>query len=334
MNKRVLVTGGCGFIGSNLVHKLVESGWLVDVVDDMSNGTLDNLDGLTFKVVLGFMIQQYELGYENNRKRETVLVIQDDFESKNVLRRVVEGKYDRVFHLAANPRVSYSVEHPAKTTDVNVTRTMSLIESINKAPNKPRLIFSSTSAVYGETTELPTPETCSKNPQSPYGLQKLMVEEFLRMSHRLYGTDSVCLRYANVYGPRQLGNSPYSTAISAWCNRVADNESLRSDGDGEQTRDMVYVNDVVRANILAATREESFIGDVFNVGTGTYVSNNEILKMFREKFSNIRVTNAPLRTGDVRSTQLDVRKAKRELDYTALTTLENGLQETWNCWKL
>ena len=331
---RALVTGGCGFIGSNLVHELTNMGWLVDVVDDMSNGFVEFLDGLNIRVVPGFMLPQYEEKYETSRPSDSVLVIQDDIESKDVLRRIEAGRYDRVFHLAANPRVSYTVEHPASTFDVNVTRTVKLLESVNRSTSRVRFVFSSTSSVYGDADCLPTPENQHKRPQSPYGLQKLTVEEFLRLSHRLYGTDSICLRYANVYGPRQLGNSPYSTAISAWCQKVHDGEPLRSDGDGEQTRDMVFVGDVVRANILAATRPEGFDGSAVNIGTETRVSNNRILSLFREKFGDLRVNHAPPRPGDVRNTQLGISEARRLLNYEPSVSLEDGLRQTWSWWDL
>ncbi len=154
------------------------------------------------------------------------------------------------------------------------------------------------------------------------------------MSHTLYGTDSVCLRYFNVYGPMQLGDSPYSTAISAWCNRVKNGEPLRSDGDGEQTRDMVFVGDVVRANILAATREEGFSGDVINIGTGKSVSNNQILQLFKSKFNDIQINHAPARPGDVRDTQALNSKAKNLLSWAPEVSLEEGLKRTWAWWGL
>ena len=331
---RALVTGGAGFIGSNLVHSLVKLGWRVDVVDDLSNGHLAFLSGLRMRSVPVFMLQKFEEEYESAREEGQILFFEADFEHPNVLSRVERGYYDRVFHLAANPRVEYSVNHPAHTTDINVTRTMSLLEAVNRSQNKPRFIFSSTCAVYGDATQVPTAEYCECAPLSPYGLQKWMIEEFLKMSSTLYSTDSVCLRYFNVYGPNQFGDSPYSTAVSAWCNRVKDGQPLRSDGDGEQTRDLVYVGDVVRANILAATRVEKFTGETFNIGTGNRVSNNHILSLFKNKFPGVEVKSAPPRPGDVRDTQADNQFAKDILGWTPQVSFEEGLERTWEWWGL
>jgi UDP-glucose 4-epimerase len=331
---RALVTGGAGFIGSNLVHALTKLGWRVDVVDDLSNGHLEFLSGLRLRAIPIFMSKKYEEEYEATREENQVLFFEADFEHPDILSRVERGYYDRVFHLAANPRVSYSVEHPAQTTDVNVTRTMSLVEALNRATNKPRFIFSSTCAVYGDASRIPTAEDSECSPLSPYGLQKWMVEEFLKMSSTLYDTDSVCLRYFNVYGPNQFGDSPYSTAVSAWCNLVKEGQPLRSDGDGEQTRDLVYVGDVVRANILAATRAERFAGETFNIGTGNRVSNNYILSRFKNKFPGVEVKIAPARVGDVRDTQADNQFAKDFLGWTPQISFEEGLERTWDWWGL
>lgn len=330
---RALVTGGAGFIGSNLVNHLVRLGWTVDVVDDLSNGHVEFINA-KLKFVPVFVLEQFEDKYESLRSYDQVLFFEADFEHEAVLSRVRRGFYDTVFHLAANPRVSYSVEYPAKTTDINVTRTISLVEAVNSAENKPRLIFSSTCAVYGDAIEIPTSEHCERSPLSPYGLQKWMVEEFLKLSSNLYGTDAVSLRYFNVYGPNQLGDSPYSTAVSAWCNKVKEGQPLRSDGDGEQTRDLVYVEDVVSANILAATRKERFNGDTINIGTGHSVSNNYILSLFYKEFPNIEVTKAPARPGDIRDTLANNHHAKYLLGWSPKVSFEEGLKRTWNWWDL
>ena len=333
---RALVTGGAGFIGSNLVHELVRQGWTVDVVDDMSNGHLEFLEGLKVRNVLGAALPIWEERSESidTRDSDLVLVIHGCFSSEQVLDRVRRGTYDIVFHLAANPRVSYTVEYPSETTEVNVNMTMKLVVAISKSPNKPRIVFSSTCAVYGNTVKLPTDEWVDQNPVSPYALQKLTVEKFLKMSNKLYGIDSICLRYFNVYGPNQLGDSPYSTAISAWCDKISKGQPLRSDGDGEQTRDMVYVGDVVSANILAAKLKRPMSGEVFNIGTGVSVSNNQILSVFRDRFKDFTVVHAPERAGDVRHTRADITSANGTLGFTPTHDLLTGLEKTFQWWKI
>ena len=331
---KCLCTGGAGFIGSNLVHELVKGGFDVDIVDDMSNGHYEFLEGLNVKFVPSFMLSQYEERYEQTRQKGQVLFIESDFEDQMVLNRIRGGMYDVVFHLAAKPSVAMSVEKPAYTYDVNVTRTISLVEAINSSPKKVRLVFSSTCAVYGDAKEIPTSESSSQNPLSPYGLQKWSVEEFLKLSHQLYGTDVVSLRYFNVYGPRQYGGSPYSTAVTAWCNNTKEGHPLRLDGDGNQTRDMVFVEDVASANITAALSEKTFEGQTINIGAGSSVSNNEILKMFHEHLGDLYVENAPPRKGDVRHTLANNSSALNLLGWSPKFSFKEGLSLTWEWWGL
>lgn len=329
---KALVTGGCGFIGSNLVHKLNEHGHKVDVVDDLSTGDIDNLAGLNLRVMIAGLLPHYEVDKEKERDDRTVLLIEGDIEHESVISRIKRGFYDVVFHLAANPRVEFSIHNPAATTDVNCTRAISLFEAVRDAESKVRMVFSSSSAVYGNPKVIPTPETCETDPRSPYGIQKLYVEQYAKVASEIHGLDSVCLRYFNVYGPRQGGDSPYATAISAWCNAIHQGKPLRSDGDGEQSRDMVFVDDVVRANILAGLREEKFHGEVINIGTATSYTNNQILDMFKKRFPNLEVTHAPERQGDVRKTMASVSLAKRELAFKAAVDIHTGLERTWNWW--
>lgn len=333
MSKRALVTGGSGFIGSNLVHELVRFGWTVDVVDDMSNGRIEFLDGVNIRVVPGFLLEQYEEKYESSRESQ-VLVVEADMENPGILKRISCGKYDTVFHLAANPRVEYTVQHPAATTDVNCTRTLTLLEAVQASPTPVRFVFSSTCAVYGDAESHPTDETAEKDPLSPYGLQKSYVEDYIKIACRLHGLDAVCLRYFNVYGPRQVADSAYATAVTAWCGRVKEGKPLRSDGDGEQSRDMVYVGDVVRANVLAADRKEKFEGERINIGSGQRYTNNNILAMFKERFPGIEVVNASPRLGDVRHTLADITLARELLAYVPQVNFLTGLKRTWGWWNL
>ena len=329
---RAIVTGGCGFIGSNLVRKLVSLGWHVDVVDDMSSGTLESLYGLQLKTVPGFLMNQYNETHETSRTEGTVLVIESDMEHPALLDRIKAGLYDRVFHLAANPKVLQSIETPAATTDVNCTRSLSLLEAVRSCKSHVRFIFSSTCALYGDNQRLPTSETEVPAPLSPYGLQTHFVEQYIDIAAKLHGIDAVSLRYFNVYGPGQRGGTAYATAITAWCECVKNESPLRSDGDGEQSRDMVFVGDVVRANILAATREEGFKGQVYNIGTGKSHTNNQILELFRKRFQNIKVVTAPARLGDVRHTRANVERACNDLAFMPQVSLDEGLNITWKWW--
>jgi nucleoside-diphosphate-sugar epimerase len=331
---RCLVTGGAGFIGSNLVHTLVSSGHKVDVVDNLTNGHLDFLEGLLVRHVMTALLDIYHESSEAKRPSDQVLFIEGNFDDASVLRRVMAEQYDVVFHLAANPRVSYSVENPTVTTDENILQTVSLLEAITKCVNKPRFVFSSSCAVYGNATELPVTETASKNPESPYGWQKSAIEDFIKIACKLYQIDAVSLRYFNVYGPNQKGNSPYSTAISSWCDKVSRGEPLRFDGDGTQTRDMIYVGDVVNANILAGAHPGKFSGETINVGTGRPTTNNQIVDVFKHRFDNLEINNAPKRAGDVDRIYAHVQVAKDLLGFTSNTDLEAGLSNTFAWWKI
>jgi UDP-glucose 4-epimerase len=329
---RVLVTGCCGFIGSNLLHSLHKRGWQVDGVDDMSNGHLDFLHPLPTRTVLADMLGMYEKDWETQRSHDEVLLIQGDFVHDNVLSRIRNRRYDYIFHLAANPRVSYSVEKPVETTETNVMKTITLFShSIGKIQ---RLIFSSSSAVYGDVEGLPTLESVHGDPQSPYGLQKKVCEQFADMFCALYDIDIVCLRYFNVYGPRQFGNSPYSTAVSAWCHATHDSRPLRSDGDGQQSRDMVFVGDVVDANILAAQYKGEFKGKAYNIATGDSHTNNEILQVFISQFPTIEIDHAPHRPGDVKHTLADISKAHQDFGYVPQVKFKDGLSKTLKWWEL
>jgi UDP-glucose 4-epimerase len=332
-SKRALVTGGCGFIGSHVVRELRENGYTIDIVDDMSNGSLDALIGLSFRASPADLLDAFESKHpESSRVEGSILVIEGDFACQQVLERSKEGRYGVIFHLAAMPRVGFSVEHPFESNDLNVTRTLALLDAIRGTGTK--FVFSSSSAVYGEIDQLPTTEFAPSNPQSPYGLQKRMIEDYLTLFGRLYDQRSVCLRYFNVYGPGQDGKSPYSTAVAAWCSALKEGRPLRSDGDGYQTRDLVFVKDVARANRLAAECEHPLRGHAFNVGSGKSLANIEVLDMLRLKFPNLEVSNAPARLGDVRDTLADVTIAKQAISWEPQVQFEEGLQLTLDWWGL
>ena len=334
IGRRALVTGCCGFIGSHVTRRLVEAGWSVEGVDDLSNGDLDALDGLEFRTVTEHLLHLFD---QNNGpavidRPGELLVVTSDFASAPILSRVATGKYDVIFHLAANPRVEYSVKFPALTTHTNVQKTIELMSSaIN---NIDRFVFASSSACYGDIEELPATETSSSNPSSPYGLQKLVIEQFGKMYHELYEMDFVALRFFNAYGPGQLGTSPYSTAIAAWCTKLKKGEWLRSDGDGEQTRDMVYVKDIADAMLAAASHPEDIGYQMYNVCTGESVSNNQILNALRDDGFDFKVTNAPERPGDVKHTLGSINKIGAELNWSPNTNFWDGLRKTLEWWEL
>lgn len=301
--KNALLSGGAGFIGSNLASELLNRGITVDIVDDMSNGQIEFVpESLKDKVII------------------------DDFSSSKVLERIKNGMYDVVFHIAAVPRVSYSVEHPFETNDTNVTKTLKLIDACRG--NVRRIVFASSSSVYGNTEILPTPTSSVKNPKSPYALQKSIIEDYLRLYYELYGLDSVCLRFFNVFGPNQLGDSPYSTAVSAWLTAIHSGKSMRSDGDGSQSRDLCYVDNVVDACIRGAEADGELKAETLNVACGDRTTNNEILQYLLTKFPNAKYHNAPWRPGDVMHTLADITRTNEVLGYVPLVKFWEGLDKT------
>ena len=328
---RVLVTGGAGFIGSNLVKRLVSDGHTVDVVDNMTNGFLSNFESLNVKTFIGDLVSIYE-SQQHARPSSQVWVLEDDFASAVILERVQRKTYDVVFHQAAVPRVSFSVEHPVETTDENLMKSVSLLSAC--VGNVKRVVVASSSSVYGGADNLPTSEIEPKNPKSPYALQKSCLEDFAKLFSSLYSLDVVLLRYFNVFGPGQLGDSPYSTAVSAWCNSLVDGRPLRSDGDGSQSRDMCYVENVVDANVLAAFADKNFSGECYNVCCGERTTNREILEFLRDRFEDVKIVDAPWRAGDVMHTLGDYSAAQRDFGYVPKVTFWDGLEKTLQWWNL
>jgi UDP-glucose 4-epimerase len=269
------------------------------------------------------------------RSKNTVLVIQDDFASAALLDYIETGAYDIIFHQAAIPQVGYSVDYPYETTINNVSKTVGLFNAAQG--NVKRIINASSSSVYGLANSLPTKENENKNPMSPYAWQKSAIEDYSKICWGLYKLDIVNLRYFNVFGPGQYGNSAYSTAVSAWCNAIKNGLECRSDGDGEQTRDMCYVDNIVHANIAAAdlTKPIPFRGLSYNVACGESVSNNEILNYLKEKFNDrVKVVHAPERQGDVKHTLADIHSAQKDFNYQPRVSFWEGLDRTIEWWGL
>ena len=311
--KNILVTGGLGFIGSNLAHELSHGGYSVTIVDNMSSARDDSGDFIT--------------------SHKQINVIKSCFASDKILEDVRNEVYDCVFHVAAIPRVSYSVEHPFETTDNNVNRTVKLIEAC--VGNVKRFIFSSSSSVYGGADILPTPVSHPKDPQSPYAWQKSCIEDFISVTCGLHPEfDAICLRYFNVFGPGQFGDSAYATAVSAWCHAIKAGSVLRSDGTGEQSRDMCYIDNVVDANIKSMLSDKKFTGNRLNVACGDRVSNNQILEFLGNRFNEIKVNNVPFRPGDVLHTQADISETESLIGYMPLVRFWDGLEMTLDWWGL
>ncbi len=257
---------------------------------------------------------------------------------------VKEFKPTHILHLAAQPRVLYSVEHPWETAEANITGLLDVLEAARKVGVE-RVVFSSSSSIYGECDTRPTPVSAGgSGPQlSPYALQKWVGELWCRMYSELYDLDTVCLRYFNVYGPGQLGNSAYATTVSAFSTCFCSGVQPHIDGDGEQSRDLVYVDDVARANIMAANYSGSLKGRAFNVANGEAFTVNTIFeKVMQECFRQTEkllpenildgAEERPARLGDVRHTLADISETADILGWKPITTFEQGLMETikWN----
>ena len=307
---KVLVTGGAGFIGSNLSMRCHDEGWQTTLVDrDISR-----------------------MNAWRQKQYENIEVWESDYSHPDILQKIKSSKFDVILHQAAVPRVSYSVEHPAETTEENVGKLVQLLEAA--VGNCRRFVFASSSSVYGNADQLPLSESLPMNPISPYALQKKIGEEFIRMFCSLYGLDAICLRYFNVFGPYQYGDSAYSTAMSAWCYRLSQGLPLRSDGTGEQSRDLCYVDNVVSANMLAATSDNKFSGEACNIACGDRTSNNEILSEMKRRFPQLEIEQAPFRAGDIMHTQADISRAKAMIGYEPVVRFWDGFERTLKWWGL
>jgi UDP-glucose 4-epimerase len=298
-----LVTGGAGFIGSHLTEELVRRGHRVRVVDSLVTGKRVNLDHI-----------------------RDVEFLEGDLAESDVAAKAVEGM-DYVLHQAAIPSVPRSVKDPVTSHRANVDASLNVLIAARDADVK-RLVYAGSSSVYGDAATLPKREDMPPNPLSPYALQKLVAERYGRMFTRLYGFETVSIRYFNVFGPRQDPGSPYSGVISLFARALIEGRQPMVYGDGEQTRDFTYVSNVVDG-VLRACEAPMAAGEVINVATGGRVSINELLRtMNRIAGTEVTATYQPARMGDVRDSQADITKAKALLGYTPTVGLEEGLRNT------
>lgn len=307
--KSILVTGCAGFIGSNFVNQLLTQFPKTEVIgiDNFSTGRRDAINSKT-------------TFYEGSILDTALL--KDIFE---------KHQPEYVFHFAAVPRVSYSVEHPTETTEANIAGTVSILEAAKNHGVK-RVINSSSSSVYGGALKMPTKESENAcDPKSPYALQKYAGELFCKVFSNLYKLDTVSLRYFTVFGPGQYGDSPYSTVIAGWLESLYFPAKKRGfiEGDGTQSRDFCYVDNVVNANILAMQSDKNFSGEAFNVAHGERTTLNAVREMI-EAYTDkkLDLEQRPPRLGDVKHTHADVSKAKEWFGYEPKIKFEEGLKKT------
>lgn len=298
-----LVTGGAGFIGSHLVEALVNNGARVRVLDDFSTGRRENLAGVAGRIEL----------------------IEGDVSDPSVARQAVTG-CDYLLHLAAVASVQASLEDPQHVHRVNAGGTLNVLEAARQSRTR-RVVLASTTALYGDHSALPLREELEPRPLSPYAASKTAGEAYCSAFHASYGLPTVALRFFNVYGPRQDPSNPYSGVISIFANLMSQGKRPTIYGDGEQTRDFVYVADVVRAILLACEREEA-VGGVFNVAGGFQTSILHLAAALNQVLgTDLAPIFAPARAGEVRFSQGDASRAQEVLGWKARVSLREGLSQ-------
>jgi nucleoside-diphosphate-sugar epimerase len=306
---RYLVTGGAGFIGSNIVDELVRRGHQVTVLDDLSAGKESNLADVRGKIDL-------RIG--------TITDLAD-------VQSACHGA-DYVIHLAARTSVPRSVQNPVETNHVNIDGTLNVLVAARDAKVR-RFVYAASSSAYGETPTLPKTEAMQPNPISPYGITKYVGELYAGVFGRVYGLENVCIRYFNVFGPRQDPTSQYSGVLSRFMLAVIEGQPLVVYGDGEQSRDFTFIENIVNET-LRACEAKGASGMVFNGGTGARITLNQVLKLLEKATGKkIQAKYDPPRTGDIRDSQADVSLALKVLGYEPRVHFEEGLQRTWEWYK-
>jgi len=296
---KILITGGAGFIGSNLAGELAKKHEVV-IIDDLSTGRTENVEDLDLELVRGSITDP------------------------DLLEEYFRG-VDYVFHQAALPSVQRSIEDPVLANEVNICGTLNVLVAARDAGVK-KVIYASSSSVYGDTPELPKREDMKPDPKSPYAVAKLAGEYYCRVFNEIYGLKTVALRYFNVYGPRQDPSSDYAAVIPKFVNRVMAGKAPIIYGDGEQTRDFTFVRDVVQANVLAM---ESDATGVFNVAAGQRISVNDLAGMVMEVIGNrVDCVHEEPRAGDVRDSLGDISRAYAGFGYVPRYGMEEGLRAT------
>ena len=309
LTTKVLVTGGAGFIGSNLADELIKQGAKVVILDNLVTGFRENLEEI-----------QGDFEF-----------IEADLNDSEKLKKALEN-VEIVFHQAALPSVPRSVENPLETHQACVNGTFNLLLKSKESGVK-RVIYAASSSAYGNQQELPKVETMIPMPLSPYAAAKLMGEYYCQVFSRVYGLESICLRYFNVFGPRQNPSSQYSGVISRFIDSLMSGSRPVIYGDGEQSRDFTFITNVVDANIKAALSAEG-IGEVINAANGERITLNNLLDVLKKITGKeeIEAEYQPERIGDVKHSQADNTRAKMWLGYKKIYDLEDGLKQTINWW--
>jgi nucleoside-diphosphate-sugar epimerase len=304
MSRKIVITGGAGFIGSSLARALAARGDQVWVLDNFSSGKRENLQDLADKLV----------------------VVEGDILDAAALDRVLAGA-DVVFHEAAIPSVPRSLAAPVASHNANATGTLNVLEAARRCQVR-RVVYAGSSSAYGEPPSLPVVETMAPAPLSPYAVSKLAGEHYCRVYARVFGVEAVILRYFNVFGPRQDPNSQYAAVIPRFITAALDDRSPTVYGDGEQSRDFCFIDNVVEANLRAADAEGAS-GKVFNIACGTGTSLNRVLGLLGEALDRPVVARyEPGRAGDVRHSLADISQARAVLGYPAAVDFVTGLQRT------
>jgi len=309
--ERILVTGGAGFIGSHIVDRCVAEGHEVRVLDDLSNSTITNLE-------------------EHIRKR-TIEFLKGDIRDPKVVKDSIRN-VDVVFHEAAQVSVPLSMDDPLHTDDVNVRGTLNLLAAASDEKVE-RFVYASSSSVYGDPRNLPVTEDSPLQPLSPYAASKIAGEAYCTSFCKARGLPTVCLRYFNVFGPRQ-GSNGYASVIPAFIRSLLEHKPMTIFGDGSQTRDFVHVDDVVEANTLALTADTA-VGEAINIGSGKSVSIAELANMLGEisGVKSVAPVHAAARKGDVKHSVADINNAQRLLGYAPRTDLRSNLESLFKSYR-
>jgi nucleoside-diphosphate-sugar epimerase len=307
----VLVTGGAGFIGSNLTEVLLQKGHRVRILDDFSTGKRENLI--------------FDKTYPS------LEMIEGDIRDLDTCRKAIKGT-EYLFHQAALPSVQRSVEDPETSNAVNVGGTLNILLAAKEMGVK-RVVYASSSSIYGDTPTLPKHEEMPPHPLSPYALQKYIGEQYCKLFYQLYGLDTISLRYFNIFGPKQDPNSIYSAVIPKFIDALLHGRPPIIFGDGEQSRDFTYIENVVQANLLAMSAEHLH-GEAINIACGKRTSLNQLLNILKEILGSKQspIHQEP-RQGDVRHSLADIRKGKEILNYEPKIGIEVGLKKTVEIFK-